>query len=456
MNLTLSHLLAGLLLLAAVWLAAVRSALCVLRKKNVPLDSAKEISRILSVAFFIIYLCSGALAGLALAPQATGFLHGILPQPAVIAPAPPPDELELPQGRMPAEQNRTERHRLLAEAEAIEKQGDQPIAGQDQIYVMPESIFGTNESEAQRWQRALREAVASQQQTPPRSAISSELPQQDASVRDDERVSVQELVLIAGSMPLPDDIKPPQTAAPLPQNPVPMQTPPPVPPKAASNEIELSVQGLQPPASLPQNPVQTPPPSQQVQMQMQRPLPPSQPVQVQQQPAFRQVRCEEIKIFMDGTDIDVLRAMSAKPVGSSDSWKGLRGRYTINRTGRKGSCAEYTLQADLKETVLQCRQLCQNAVAQQQPPQPAVSNRAMPAQQNDKNVIREAMDDADVDKFLDILEQAESTVPRVWRNPRSDNRYTVTLISSRGSCRDFDVQAIIQGEPFRYRESNCD
>ncbi len=191
-------------------------------------------------------------------------------------------------------------------------------------------------------------------------------------------------------------------------------------------------------------------------MQMRQPLPPSQPVQVQQQPAFRQVRCEEIKIFMDGTDIDVLRAMSAKPVGGSDSWKGLRGRYTISRTGRKGSCAEYTLQADLKETVLQCRQLCQNAVAQQQPRQPVGSSRSMPAQQNDKNVIREAMDDADVDKFLDILEQVESTVPRVWRNPRSGNRYTVTLIRSRGSCRDFDVQAIIQGEPFRYRESNCD
>jgi hypothetical protein len=480
MNFTLSHLLAGLLLLAAVWLAAARSALCVLRKKNVPLDSAKEISRILSVAFFIIYLCSGALAGLALAPQATGFLHDILPQTAVIAPTPPPEELELPQGRMPAEQNRTERHRLLAETETVEKQGDQPIAGQDQIYVMPESIFGTNESEAQRWQRALREAVASQQQTPPHSAISSELPQQDAPVRD-ERVAVQELVLIAGSMPLPDDIKPPQTAAPLSQNPVPMQTPPPaepsppVPPKTASNEIELSVQGLQPPAPvenrsaasappvspppapLSQNPVQTPPPSQHVQMQMRQPLPPSQPVQVQQQPAFRQVRCEEIKIFMDGTDIDVLRAMSAKPVGSSDSWKGLRGRYTINRTGRKGDCAEYTLQADLQQgTILQCRQLCQNAVAQQQPPQSVGSSRSMPAQQNDKNVIREAMDDADVDKFLDILEQVESTVPRVWRNQRSDNRYTVTLISSRGSCREFDVQAIIQGEPFRYRESNCD
>lgn len=181
------------------------------------------------------------------------------------------------------------------------------------------------------------------------------------------------------------------------------------------------------------------------------------------QPAFRQVRCEEIKIFMDGTDIDVLRAMSAKPVGSSDSWKGLRGRYTISRTGRKGGCAEYTLQANLQGSVLQCRHICQNSTPPpsqptqtQQPAFSGTSGRENSGGGNDKNVIREAMDDADVDKFLDILEQVESTVPRVWRNQRSDNRYTVTLIRSRGSCREFDVQAIIQGEPFRYRESNCD
>jgi hypothetical protein len=80
----------------------------------------------------------------------------------------------------------------------------------------------------------------------------------------------------------------------------------------------------------------------------------------------------------------------------------------------------------------------------------------MPAQQDDKNVIRDSMDDSDLDKFLDLLEQAELTIPHVWRNQRSGNRYTITMIRSRGPCRDFDVQAIIQGEPFRYRESNCD
>lgn len=453
MNFSPVYLLFGLLLLAAVWLAAARSALCVLRKKNVPLDSAKEISRILSVAFFIIYLCSGALAGLALAPQATGFLRGILPQTAVIAPAPLPEELELPQGRMPAEQDRAERHRLLAEAEATEKQGD-PLAGQDQVYVVPESIFGTNESEAQRWQRALHEAADSQQQTPPRSAVSSELPPHP--VRDD-RVSVQELVLIAGSMPLPSDVQQ-QPVAPATSPPV--QQPQFVPPKAASDEIELSAQVLLPaPVKNPsQAAVPVPPPAaplQQNPVQALPPPPPSQPMQVQQRPALRHVRCEDIKIFMDKTDTDVLRAMSAKPVGGSDSWKGLRGRYTISRTGRKGGCAEYNLQADLQGTILQCRQICQNAVIQQSPP-PAVSSRAMPAQQDDKNVIRDSMDDSDLDKFLDLLEQAELTIPHVWRNQRSGNRYTVTMIRSRGPCRDFDVQAIIQNEPFRYRESNCD
>lgn len=454
MNFNPSHLLAGLLLLVAVWFAAARSALCVLRRKNIPLDSAKEIGRILSAAFFVIYLCSGALASLTLAPQAAGLLRGILPQTAQPAPAPPPEQEELPQGRMPAELDRTERHRLLADA--AEEEASTP-AGQEQVYVVSESIFGTKESEAQRWQRALHEA-ASQRQEPPHAAVSPELPP-PSPVRDD-RVSVQELVLIAGSMPLQADVRQPQ-----PEQPAPPVSPPPVPiQQAASGEIELSGQGLRLPAATehpsgtsmavfapppaappqPQSPVvQTAPP----------PPQPSQPISTQQRPALRHVRCEEIKIFMDDTDIAVLKAMSAKPVGGIDSWKGLRGRYTINRTGRKGGCAEYTLQAELEVSILQCRQLCQDAVMRQRP---AVSSQPQPAERNDKNVIRDAMDDSDVDKLLDILEQAESTVPRVWRNQRSGNRYTVTLIRSQGPCRDFDVQAIIQGEPFRYRESNCD
>jgi hypothetical protein len=452
MNFSPVYLAAGLLLLLAVWFAAARSALCVLRRKNIPLDSAKEIGRILSAAFFVIYLCSAALFSLTLVPQAAGLLRGILPQTAGPAPAPPPEQEELPQGRMPAELNRAERHRLLAEAAEHE---DSTPAGQEQVYVVSESIFGTKESEAQRWQRALQE-TASQRHEPPQAAVSPELPP-PSPVRDD-RVSVQELVLIAGSMPLPADVRQPQPEQPAPP------APPPVPiQQAASGEIELSGQGLrlpaaaehpggtamavfapQPAAPPQQNPAaQTVPPPQQ----------PSQPVPTRQRPALRHVRCEEIKIFMDDTDLAVLKAMSAKPVGGIDSWKGLRGRYTISRTGRKGGCAEYTLQADLEGAVLQCRQLCQDIVMRQQP---AVSSQPQPAGKSDKSVIRDAMDDADVDKFLDILEQAESTVPRVWRNPRSGNRYTVTMLRSRGPCRDFDVQAIIQGEPFRYRESNCD
>ncbi|WP_417912451.1 hypothetical protein [Candidatus Electronema sp. TJ] len=445
MNLTLSHLLAGLLLLAAVWFAAARSALCVLRRKNVPLDSAKEVSRILSAAFFVIYLCSGALASLALPPQAAGFLRGILPQTAQVAPAPPLEELELPQGRMSAEQDRAERHRLLSEA----VKDQETAARQEQVYVAAESIFGINESESLRWQHALQETAASQQQTPSSTAVSPELPQQEAPARD-ERVSVQELVLISGSMPLP-------SAAP------PAASPQPIQQQAASSEIELSAKGLQLPAPAENRSAAAPPP---VAPLLPQPTaqtqPPSQPVQTQQPaPALRNVRCEEIKIFMDGTDIDVLRAMIAKPVGGSDSWKGLRGKYTVSRTGRKGGCAEYTLQADLQGSVLQCRQVCQNiapppsqSTQTQQPAFSGTSGRQSGG--NDKNVIREAMDDADVDKFLDILEQAESTVPRVWKNQRSGNRYTVTLLRSRGPCREFDVQAIIQGEPLRYRESNCD
>ncbi len=420
----------ALLALALTAAAAGSSARCILRRKNIPAESAKEVAAVLSGALFLVYFFAALLAYFLAAPQAAESLRLLLAQPVSTAPAPPessssvsPQPAELPPGRMPAEQDRTERLLLLAEtAELLHRETDAryQLFGQEHAYIVAEGISGTED-------RYIPPVIEQPAPTAEALASSPALPQQSISVRE----------LVSSSDDLASMLQPQTVAAP----------PQPVPPQIISPPESLAAQQTAPAA-----PVSSTPPAPQV-------LPAGggidQQIRAQEQgvqpmpSAPQQVACEEIRRSMDSTDLGVFRYAATKPEGTVTPWKGPTGSYVLTAGAAHGSCRDYALQAELRGRILRCQFSCARTTAS---PAQQQASRPIRPQRSDKEVIREAMNSSDQEAFLQALSYHG---PVSWRSS-SGIFYTVSPVRLGNPCREYEVQANIQGRIFRYLESNCE
>ncbi len=398
MNLPLSHLFLGLLTLAVLYLLANRSAFAVLRRKNIPRASAGIMSGILTAAFFVVYLFIGVVAYIAfLSPQRAEIVRVLLPPPPDIAFSTPsisvPLHTEAPQGRMTAEQEQTKRQQLIAAMTdqviraAVERH---QAVTQDQPYVIFEGISGTED-------RYLSPKAA--------------LPQSNSETT----ISVQKAVSFADEISgYFNDIKPQavqsngnSTSTPLEQN-------KPIENDNSLREIAPLVPAIQ------QNT-------------------PTQPVQTQN------VSCGEIRMYMDATDLQIFNRAIRQREGIPTSWKGPGGSYTITPAASKGTCREYSMQANLSGRQLRCYASCTSI---DQAIQAAATNAV---QQNDEAVILHSMNSNDQDALIKALTYSG---PVSWRSV-SGVFYTVSPVRLGNPCREYKVKANIQGQVFEYLESNC-
>lgn len=73
--------------------------------------------------------------------------------------------------------------------------------------------------------------------------------------------------------------------------------------------------------------------------------------------------------------------------------------------------------------------------------------------------IARSMDDVDRSMVLHTLENGRGGVPSRWRNPRSRNLYTVTLIRAydvaQGPCLEYTVEAVIGGKGDKVHSTAC-
>jgi surface antigen len=73
--------------------------------------------------------------------------------------------------------------------------------------------------------------------------------------------------------------------------------------------------------------------------------------------------------------------------------------------------------------------------------------------------IGEKMDEADRLKAAQALESAPTGQPTSWKNPDSGDQYTMTPTrtyeSSNRPCRDFTVNAMVDGKPEKVQGSAC-
>lgn len=451
-------LLAAIALLAA---AARSSARCVLRRKNIPAEAAKEVTTALSGALFLVYSLAALLACFLAAPQAAESLRQLLVKQQSSSAAPASDDstpdssqqpAEMPQGRMTGEQARPERLLLLAEIEERlhrETDGRYQLFGQEHEYIVAEGISGLEDRYI---------APSPEQLAPAADPIAPALPPQSISVRD----------LVSSS----DDISsilpaqgPPAPAQTLPQNPPAEQltsppvvvTPSPAPPQPVAAQVVAPPTTPQTAAPVPTQ-QQVPPtvivpqPSaptltaasgidQQIRAQEQG--------QAVQPPAVQQVACDEIRSYMDNTDIGVFRYAVTKPEGVVTPWKGPTGSYAVTAGAAHGSCRDYAMQAGLNGRTLRCQFSCARTA-----PSPVVqaSSPAVRPSRSGKEVIRDAMNSSDQEAFLKALTYYG---PFSWRSS-SGIFYTVSPVRLGNPCREYEVQANIQGRVFKYIESNCE
>ncbi|MGR0482340.1 MAG: hypothetical protein ACTFAL_13310 [Candidatus Electronema sp. V4] len=444
----------ALLALALTAAAAGSSARCILRRKNIPAESAKEVAVVLSGALFLVYFFAALLAYFLAAPQAAESFRQLLAQPVNTAPAPPessisasPQPAEMPPGKISAEQDRTERLLLLAEtAELLHRETDAryQLFGQEHAYIVAEGISGIDD----------RYIPPRPEQLAP--AADTAVPQQSISVRelvsssDDLASMLQPQTVAAPAQPA----LPPPAAAPaqVTQPPPVVESPPfappqPVPPQIFSPPESLVAQQIAPTA-----PVSSTPPAPQV-------LPAgggidqqirTQEQGVQPKPTVpQQVACEEIRRSMDSTDLGVLRYAVTKPAGVVTPWKGPTGSYAVTAgAGAQGGCRDYALQAELRGRILRCQFSCARTTTGS----PVQASRPARPQRSDKEVIREAMNSSDQEAFLQALKYYG---PFSWRSS-SGIFYTVSPVRLGNPCREYEVQANIHGRIFRYLESNCE
>ncbi len=445
-----------LVLLAAIALLAVAarsSARCVLRRKNIPAEAAKEVTTALSGALFLVYSMAALLACFLAAPQAAESLRQLLvkQQPSSAAPtsdSTPDSSLpaEMPQGRMTGEQARAERLLLLAEIEERlhrETDGRYQLFGQEHEYIVAEGISGLED----------RYIVPSPEQLAPATdPAAPALPQQSISVR--ELVSSSDGI----SSILPTQT-PPAPVQPVPQNPPAEQLTPPVvvtPPQPVAAQVVV------PPVTQQTAPV---PAQQQVQPTVVVPQPSAptltaasgidQQIRAQEQgqtvqpPAVQQVVCDEIRSYMDNTDIGVFRYAVTKPESVVTPWKGPTGSYTVTAGAAHGGCRDYAMQAELNGRTLRCQFSCARTASS---PTVQASSPVVRPPRSGKEVIRDAMNSSDQEAFLKALTYYG---PFSWRSS-SGIFYTVSPVRLGNPCREYEVQANIQGRVFKYIESNCE
>ncbi|MGX9726737.1 MAG: hypothetical protein ACTFAK_05295 [Candidatus Electronema sp. VV] len=441
----------ALLALALTAAVAGSSARCILRRKNIPAELAKEVAAVLSGALFLVYFFAALLAYFLAAPQAAESFRQLLAQPVSTAPAPPessttasPQPAEMPPGKISAEQDRTERLLLLAEtAELLHRETDAryQLFGQEHAYIVAEGISGIDD-----------------RYIPPRPEQLAPAADTAAPALSQRSISVRELVSslddISSILPAQEPPAPaqalPQHSPPQPQMPSPVvESPPSVPPQPVPPQI------ISPPESLAAQqtaPVSSAPPAPQV-------LPAGggidQQIRAQEQgvqpkpTAPQQVACEEIRRSMDSTDLGVFRYAVTKPAGVVTPWKGPTVSYVLTAGAAHGSCRDYALQAELRGRILRCQFSCARMTAS--PAQQQASRPARP-QRSDKEVIRDAMNSSDQEAFLQALKYYG---PFSWRSS-SGIFYTVSPVRLGNPCREYEVQANIQGRIFRYLESNCE
>jgi hypothetical protein len=433
MNLPLLYVFLGLIFLAAIYFAANRSAFCILRKKEIPPDSAKTISRILSTAFFVIYLFIALIAYLAFASQTAELLKSLLSQETFALSASTLPTGEVLQGKIAAEQDRTERQRVIAETteqqiNAIAER--RQLFGQEQSYVLLEGISGTED-------RYLSPKPVAEQLAAP-----SVIPPAETTISVQEIVASSEGIASilpdqnsqAAQIPVPPPI--PQ-AIPVQQQ-APVQAAPLAPELMPENRSNLPFT-VQQPVAIPEMPIQQLP-AKPVQQFLPAPSP------VQTQPAAQNVACAEIKMYMDDADSQIFHRAMKQGAGVATPWKGPGGAYVVIPASIKGNCREYSIQANIQGRSLRCYAACAN-IANAFPP----ASRAIPPPQNDKAAIMASMSSTDQDAFMKALNYHG---PVSWRG-LNGIFYTVSPVRLGNPCREYNVQANIQGRIFQYIESNC-
>ena len=379
----------------------------------------------LSGALFFVYTFAALVAYFLTVPQAIEALRDFIPQLGMVMPASsavkttPP--AEIPHGKMPTEQNREERLRLLEETEDLlyqETESQYQRFGQEHSYIVAEGISGTED----RYIAPRREQLA-----PLAPLVVPRVPQQSISVRE----------LVASFDDISSIIPPQVVPTPAPRLVYPAPVPTPILPQPQLSPAPLPRAQPRPEVALVQNSPPSPPAAppartgldQQIQNQEQGGQ--ARPVQ--------QLSCDEIKGYMDSTDVSVFHSAITKPVGRISQWKGPAGSYTVTAGGAQGNCRDYALQAELLGKTLRCQFSC------------GMSRPALP-QRTDREIIRDAMNSSDQEIFLEALSYSG---PYSWRSS-SGIFYTISPVRLSNPCRDYDVQANIQGRVFRYLESNCE
>ena len=441
-------LLLALLALLILFVAARASARCLLRKKQLPIESVRAVTAMLSGALFFVYTFAALVAYFLTVPQAIEALRDFVPQLGMVMSASSAEKstppAEIPHGKMPTEQNRAERLRLLEETEDLlyqETESQYQRFGQEHSYIVAEGISGTED----RYIAPRREQLA-----PLAPPVVPRVPQQSISVRElvasfDDISSIIQPQVVPNPAPIiPQAPAAPQLNPPLSdvQSPAPRLVYPAPMPTLALPQPQL------PPAPLPR----AQPRPEVALVQSRPPSPPAVPrartgldqqIQNQEQggqarPA-QQLSCDEIKGYMDSTDVSVFHSAITKPAGRVSHWKGPAGSYTVTAGRAEGNCRDYALQAELLGKTLRCQFSC------------GMSRPALP-QRTDREIIRDAMNNSDQEIFLEALTYSG---PYSWRSS-SGIFYTISPVRLSNPCRDYDVQANIQGRVFRYLESNCE
>ncbi len=450
-----AQILVLLAVLALLAVAARSSARCILRRKNIPAEAAKEVTTALSGALFLVYSLAALLACFLAAPQAAESLRQLLvtqpPSSAAPASDSTPDSsqpAEMPQGRMTGEQARTERLLLLAEIEERlhrETDGRYQLFGQEHEYIVAEGISGLEDRYI---------APSPEQLAPAADPIAPALPPQSISVRD--LVSSSDdisSILPAQAPPAPAPIAPQTPPAAQLAPPVVVTPPPPqpvaaqvvAPPITSQTAPAPAQQQVQPTVIVPQPFAPTLTAASGIDQQIRA----QEQGQAVQPPAVQQVACDEIRSYMDNTDIGVFRYAVTKPEGVVTPWKGPTGSYAVTAGAAHGGCRDYTMQAGLNGRTLRCQFSCARTA-----PSLVVqaSSPAVRPSRSGKEVIREAMNNSDSEALFQALTYSG---PFSWRSS-SGIFYTVSPVRLGNPCREYEVQANIQGRVFKYIESNCE
>ena len=417
MNFSAAYLFVGLLAAGGLYFAARRSAACVLRRKNIPPDTATSVGTILAAAFFIIYLAAAAVLSATLVPHSNE-LAKVLFSPADPPPLAAAPDTPAERGKIAAEHDRAERQRWIAETtqQLLNEAGTRrQLFGQEQSYIVAEGISGTQD----RYLPPKPEAAAPAAQNGP---------------EPETKIAVQGMVSSSA------DISSLLADSNLPQS---IQEKPPAQQQPAAVPNNTSTSLPPPVAVVPDNtPHQQVPADQPVRQSA--PLPTQQAVQPQN--AAEQVSCSEIRKYMDSADMQLFQRAMRQEAGIPSPWRGPGGFYIVIPAAIKGNCREYSIQATIQGRMLRCQAVCAEASSA-----PATAGRIVPSPPQEKQIILNSMSSLDQDALIKALSYHG---PVSWRG-MSGIFYTVSPVRLGNPCREYMVQANIQGRIVQYLESNC-